>query len=382
MQQTVSDWRFVVDERPDRRLLVASVSEVTARHPFFSKRLRVPSPGKNLLNRLQKQSNTSKHGQLPFPTLLGSEAQRLAALIGGLVISGLAQTTQRISTIRHPGYKKRPAAPFRLPWSNLSKRLENRGAHDLARELCTRGCEYEKGLDVRAAVQCFEEASKLVPCEIAYLCLAAKQWTDLTFYHDVHTDRERRLVNMKAIEYANKALELDSKCAHCHVVSCVSKGRLALFADNKAKVQLAKEAQDAAALALALDPSLDLAHHLMGRWHYEMSRVNGLVRTLVRFMYGTALPTGTRENALGCYRKAIELAPSRLIHKVEAGRILLELGQRDEAVVLLEDAINGTVNDINDWHTRMDGEMLLAQAHKKPWRQPSPIPPPCPPVHA
>lgn len=36
------------------------------------------------------------------------------------------------------------------------------------------------------------------------MTLLAKHWSDLTFYYDVTTDRERRLVNLKALEYADK----------------------------------------------------------------------------------------------------------------------------------------------------------------------------------
>ena len=54
---------------------------------------------------------------------------------------------------------------------------------------------------------------------------------------------------------------------------CVSKGRLALFTDNRTKVRLAKEAQEAAHTALTCDPGSDIAHHLNGRWHYEMAQV-------------------------------------------------------------------------------------------------------------
>ncbi len=50
-----------------------------------------------------------------------------------------------------------------------------------------------------------------------------------------------------------------------HVATCVSKGRLALFVDNRSKVRLAKEAQEAARVAIQVDPTSDVAHHLMGR---------------------------------------------------------------------------------------------------------------------
>jgi hypothetical protein len=113
----------------------------------------------------------------------------------------------------------------------------------------------------------------------------------------------------------------------------------------------------------------------MGRWHYEMAQINVVLRTLVRIMYGTALSPGTRQDALVSYRRAAELAPSRLIHRVEAGRLHLELGQVPEAVEQLEAALGCEVEDINSWHTRMDAEKLLAQIRRQPWTQPSLVPP-------
>jgi tetratricopeptide (TPR) repeat protein len=182
-------------------------------------------------------------------------------------------------------------------------------------------------------------------------------------------------VNLKALEYADRAIAQHPDQAGGYLSACISKGRLALFCDNRTKVRLAKEAQDAAATALRLGPDNDLAHHLMGRWHYEMSKLNVVVRTVVRVMYGTSLTPGTREEALAAYRRAVELAPHRLVHHVEAGRIALELGHSKAARDSLEAALQCEVEDINAWHTRMDAEMLLAQIDKRPWKQPSLVPP-------
>jgi len=235
--------------------------------------------------------------------------------------------------------------------------------------------EYERDLDVRAAVQCFEEAARISPSNLVTLCMAAKQWSDLTFYHDVRSDRERQIVNLKALEYAERAITEYPDHSGGYLGACISKGRLALFTDNKTKVRLAKEAQEAAVQALKLGPENDLAHHLMGRWHYEMAKINVVVRTVVRLMYGTSLCSGTREDALQAYRKAIELAPHRLVHRVEAGRILTEMGLADAARQELHVALSCEVEDINAWHTRMDAEMLLAQLDRRPWKQPSLVPP-------
>lgn len=57
-----------------------------------------------------------------------------------------------------------------------------------------------------------QEVNRLAPGDIGYLALLAKQWSDLTFYHDVTTDRERQLVNLKALEYADKVGRQGSGC--------------------------------------------------------------------------------------------------------------------------------------------------------------------------
>lgn len=308
------------------------------------------------------------------------QLHKVAAAAGGVLVAAVSQAAQRLASVR-PGRGSQTLPfyqSFKLPWNvgaRTGSRRATREAQALAKALAARGHEYERNLDVRAAVQCFEEACKLVPDCAAYLSMAAKCWSDLTFYYDVRSDRERQLVNLKAIEYAEKCIEAAPHLVYGHVAMCISKGRLALFTDNKTKVRLAKEAQLCAYAAIERDPSSDVAHHLMGRWHYEMAQINVVLRTLVRIMYGTALAPGTRQDALASFKRAAELAPERLIHRVEAGRVHLELGQVAEGVAELEAALALGVEDINAWHTRMDAEKLLAQVRRQPWKQPSLVPP-------
>ena len=65
----------------------------------------------------------------------------------------------------------------------------------------------------------------------------------------------------------------DPLCVLAHVAACVSKGRLALLVDNRQKVALAKDSREDACTALACDQCSDLAHHLLGRFQYEMAQV-------------------------------------------------------------------------------------------------------------
>lgn len=143
------------------------------------------------------------------------------------------------------------------------------------------------------------------------------------------------------------------------MAECVSKGRLALFSDNKTKVRLAKEAQEAARAALALEPGNDLAHHLMGRWHYEMAQINFVMRQLIRIVYGAALSPGRFEDALSEFESAVSLNPHKLIHRVELGRTHLRLGHRRQAYEQLSASLALEVEDINAKLQREDAELLL-----------------------
>lgn len=46
-----------------------------------------------------------------------------------------------------------------------------------------------------------------------------------------------------------------------------------------------------------------------------MAQLNVVARTLIRIAFGTALPTGTHQDALQSYIRATEINPKRLIHR-------------------------------------------------------------------
>lgn len=97
-----------------------------------------------------------------------------------------------------------------------------------------------------------------------------------------------------------QAIALDANAALPHIAACTSMGRLALLSDNKTKVRLAHDARQEAVIALAVEPSNDLAHHLMGRWHSEMANLNMVARTVVRVVYGTSLAPGESSSSHEC----------------------------------------------------------------------------------
>jgi hypothetical protein len=89
---------------------------------------------------------------------------------------------------------------------------------------------------MRARAPPCSRAVTLEPGNREYLCRLAKQWSDLT-YEDGATVEAIQEVNAKAIEYAERVIAMAPAAPDGYMASCVSRGRLALFSDNKAKAR-------------------------------------------------------------------------------------------------------------------------------------------------
>jgi len=56
-------------------------------------------------------------------------------------------------------------------------------------------------------------------------------------------------------------------------------------------------------------------------------QLNFMVRALIKVVFGATLAPGSHVEALAAYERAVDLAPQRLIHRVELARAALRLGQ-------------------------------------------------------
>ncbi|GBF98259.1 hypothetical protein Rsub_10922 [Raphidocelis subcapitata] len=322
----------------------------------------------------------------------GSGLHVEAGKVVGLV--GLVGAQLVIHFANHLGHLQRQAAQHRenlqsrLPWHGLRLPWHRGGAAggaqpggdaagggaggarhawaagDAARSWVAKGAAAERSLQLREALACYQSALALDPSNLENLCRVAKQWSDLTYEPGATTD-DVVVANSKAVEYADRAIALAPQWSGGYVAACVSRGRLALVSDNKTKVRLAKEAREAAVTALELDPTDDLAHHLMGRWHYEMAQINFVVRQLVRLVYGASLAPGTLTDALAEFQAAAALSPGRLIHRVELGRTYLRLGRKAEALRELQAGVELEVEDVNAALERDEAEAMLARLRRE-----------------
>ena len=173
------------------------------------------------------------------------------------------------------------------------------------------------------------------------------------------TDRNKKIDYFKAgYQYAQTAYRLDSTNSDVNVVMAFSLGRMVLIQTNKERVIAAGDIKRYAGNAILYDPSNFKAYHILGRWHYEVSRLNFLERTFARWFYGS-LPEASLADAIKNYEKSMALRPDFMLNYLELAKALHRNGQDQRAIGLLRHMDKLSDEMYDDRQVRQEGRNLL-----------------------
>lgn len=202
-----------------------------------------------------------------------------------------------------------------------------------ARALIEQAKAAEARFDTQAALKLFLAADAAEPNNPLILQKLARQCSDAT--NDTEDVAEKKRLCTEALEYSRRATELDPKDPVNVLSLAICYGKLALYSDTRTKIEYSRKVKEYAEQALALDPNYDYAHHVLGRWNYEVATLGPATRFVVRLVYGGLPPASTAE-AVRQLERAAELSPQLPAHRVELGFALLADGQRDAARKMFE----------------------------------------------
>lgn len=181
----------------------------------------------------------------------------------------------------------------------------------------------------RAALASLHAAEAIEPANFGLLLRISKQYTDLV--DQAKSKDNAQTCAEKALEYGLRAVELDNRSAKAHLNLAICYGKLTDFVGNKVKMEYAKLIHDEAKRSIELDATDDYAWHVMGRWHFGVANLNGVLRTLAGFVYGGGLPPASNDEAARCLKKAAELAPQRMMHHAELAKVYAAMSKTDLA---------------------------------------------------
>lgn len=192
-----------------------------------------------------------------------------------------------------------------------------------------RGDQLDRQFKSAEALAAYQQAEASRPDDPQLQRKIAKQYVEMVL--DAPSHKEKVRLAELGYGYAQRAKRLASGDADVRLTVAIAAGRLAFVTgEPRRKIELSGVTRDEAQAALRIRPRHALAWHCVGRWHYEMARLNPLLRLIAESIYG-GLPQASQEEAIRHLAKAVELEPGNALFRAELGRAYLAAGRKDEA---------------------------------------------------
>jgi hypothetical protein len=159
----------------------------------------------------------------------------------------------------------------------------------------------------------------------------------------------RTALYAKATSYARRAVALNGGDPEGHFHLSRALGRTALALGPRERVKYGIEVRDEALLALKLAPRHPGALHVLGVWHAEIMRLNGIARAFAKaFLGGQVFGTASWNEAVRYLELAVEIEPARLVHRLDVARIYRDIDRVNDARAAYRAAIAAPNSDPND----------------------------------
>lgn len=224
-----------------------------------------------------------------------------------------------------------------------------------------KGDEAFTAFDNSAALKYFQAAVNEDSANCEALWKLARAFVDVG---EVSEEKVMESNYLKAEKYARRAVAVCPGSSDAHLELAVSVGRVALMSGPKKKVNLSKLVKEEAEKALELDPNNDIAHHVLARWHREVTHLSGFSKTFAKILYG-GLPPSSDEKALEHFKKAIELNPDYINHHLELGITYQMMDNWQAAKEEYEKIASLPKKDSQDPDHQKEAEKRLKEVEKK-----------------
>jgi tetratricopeptide (TPR) repeat protein len=219
----------------------------------------------------------------------------------------------------------------------------------------------EKQGKTRVALASFRTAETIEPQNVGVLLRISKQYGDL-IETTKPEDNAKRMADL-ALDYGNRALTVDPKNAKAHLNLAISYGHLTDFVGNKTKLEYSKIIHDETLRSIELDPTDDFAWHVLGRWEAGVANVSGVLKVLAGLVYG-GMPKASNEEAVKCFKKALEIAPQRVMHHGELAHVYKQMGKNDLALQEWQNILGLRTQDGDDESYQKEARAALDSARK------------------
>jgi len=209
----------------------------------------------------------------------------------------------------------------------------------------------------REALAAYRQAERLAPGRADILHRISKQLGESIY--DTPDPAQRRALTEQALNYARRAVAADPQSSDAQIALAICLGLMTPNQTNKEKIAASRLIKSHAERALALNPDNELAHYVLGAWHYGLASLNPVLASLARVIYGR-LPPASLEEAARHFRSALVLNPSRAATWLGLGATLARQGRTADARAAYQKAVALPVRYKDDPATQARARAALA----------------------
>jgi tetratricopeptide (TPR) repeat protein len=209
----------------------------------------------------------------------------------------------------------------------------------------------------KEAFPLFQTLLKADSNNVNYLQYGSYCYSKYGYYYA--PEAEKMKYYKSAENLALKAIKVNEASADAHYAYAMALGRINENASSKQKIANAKLIKAQVDRAIALNPRLAGAYHILGRWHRTIAGFNAFEKAMINSFFGGVPPGGSYEDAVKAFMSAIAIEPKYMNHQYELAETYYEMGKPVEAKLWAQKALEITPSNEDDNKAKKDLEALL-----------------------
>lgn len=221
----------------------------------------------------------------------------------------------------------------------------------------TEGDSLRAAFDTDGALEAFLKANEADPDNTTYIWKIVREYADKGIF--AADDDEMDAAYLEAETWARKCVAMAPEDGNCHLYLSIAAGRIAESKSGKTKVKLSREVYEEASRSIELNPNLDGAYHVLGRWNREVVALPWYLKAAVKMFLG-GLPDASNEEAVKNFKMAIELRPDRILHYFELGVTYDYMDDEENARINYEKTLSMVLAERKDESRQKEAKDLLS----------------------
>ncbi len=209
----------------------------------------------------------------------------------------------------------------------------------------------------KEALPLFQSLLKSDSNNVNYLAHASYIYSKYGFFYAPEAEKMKYYHTAEYL--SKKAIKLNEKSADAHFAYAMALGRINENASSKQKIANAKLIKSEVDRAIALNPKLAGAHHILGRWHRTIAGFNSVEKMMINSFFGGVPPGGSYDDAVKAFMTAISIEPKYMNHQYELAQTYYDMGKPVEAKLWAKKALEIIPVSDDDRKAKTECETLL-----------------------